>query len=216
MSRSKLSKATMNEIGLIAVESLFTSNEYEPIYPEALSLSELIWILDVAESTAAISGTLPHNMMFAPSGSRLIVLEKYANINNFQQGIDIVKDLDATYISADYLLHCVDPGLGPFIMGETPELMAFISDAGWKKPKASQRFTRSDVARYFSLFFRHYGREWILPEWIECEIGLLREAYDKSMPIFSKWLSNHSPVLFFDWLSPRLVIKWILSYLRRN
>lgn len=218
MSRSKLPKALLNDIGTENVERLFTANGYHAIYPEKISLTELIRFLHGAKECAAISGTLTHNMLFAPNGSKLYVIEKYAYINTYQPGVDILKNLETTYIDANYFLRSVNPGLGPFIIGPTPQLERFASDKGMKYVVESIR-PRATLRRYYSLCYRHYKRRWVMPWWLDSEIASMREAYEASMDLFGPWIEGDRAIFISDMIHPRhiakLLKKKIKSILRR-
>lgn len=216
ISRSSLKKAVLNDIGTAEVEKIFTDNGYTAVYPEKISLTQFIRLLHHARETVMISGTLPHNMLFAPCGSKMIVLEKYANINNFQQGIDLIKDFDVVYIDAAYLIKCVSPGLGPFILGNTDEFRRYCRDAALVNDMKPMN-CRKVLAQYLKLHFRHYKWQWILPEWLEPEIGLLREAYNATLPIFEDWLTGKKWIYLYDLLRPRFIarkLRHLLHHLR--
>lgn len=82
LGRSQLAKAIENDYGTIEIEQFFKDNGFVAIFPEKITLVQLIGYLANAREVMVISGTLAHNMLFAPCGSRLIVIEKYPNINN--------------------------------------------------------------------------------------------------------------------------------------
>ena len=64
---------------------------------------------------AAIGGTLPHNMIFAPYGSQLDIVLKTSFSNYFQKRVDELKKLNTTEIHAYIELLGVDVGRGPFL-----------------------------------------------------------------------------------------------------
>lgn len=214
LSRGRFPKALLNDLGTREIEKVFEDNGFVPVYPEQLTLVELIGILSGSKEVLTIAGTLAHDMLFAPQGSRLTVLEKYPNVNNYQPGIDILKHLQVTYIDAAWFIWSVSPGLGPFIMGDTPELRRYAEDNGlaynpqMKKPSAQLR-------RYFRLYYRHYKRQWIMPEWLEPEIGLMREAYEAGEPLFGEWLAGRRPLFISDALQPRFLAKTLRRLLHR-
>ena len=55
-------------------------------------------------------------------------------INNYQQGVDLIKGLHATYIDANAQIMSVSQGLGPFIMYPNEYLRAFARAEGWSGP----------------------------------------------------------------------------------
>ena len=214
MSRSLLPKARLNDIGTENVERLFTANGYHAIYPEKISLTELIRFLHGAGECAAISGTLTHNMLFAPEGSKLHVIEKYASINNYQPGVDILKNLETTYIDANYFLRTVNPGLGPFIIGHTPQLERFASDKGMEYAVDHIR-PRATLRRYYRLCYRHYKRRWVMPWWLDAEISSMREAYEASMELFGPWIEGDRAIFLSDMINPRHMAKLMKKKIKR-
>lgn len=215
MSRAKLPKARLNDIGTENVEEFFIANGFKPVYPEQISLTELIHYLAHAEETAAISGTLMHNMLFAPQRSRLTVIEKYANINCFQSGIDRLRELKTTYIDSYYFIRPVEPGLGPFIMGPTPQLKRFAADRGMKYAIRPLN-PRTTLRRFFNLCKRHYKRRWIMPWWLDAETGSMREAYDDSMKLFGPWITGDRAVYLSDAMRPRFIARKLKNALKKR
>lgn len=206
LSRSRFPKAIQNEPGMKEVEQLFVGNGYEPVCPENISLIELISRLSSAEEIASFSGTPPHNLLFAPRGSHLIVLEKYADLNNYQQGIDRLRDLDVTYVDAAFFVWSVDPGLGPFLLGYTSKLQSFAADRRFRLPE--RKFNAAKMLRrFFRVYYRHYKRRWILHEWQISQVSLFKEAYDDSLTEFEPWLSGKKPIFLLDFLRPRYIAK---------
>ena len=148
-------------------------------------------------------------------GTRVTILEKYANINNYQQGIDILKNLDVTYIDTAYFICPIDPGLGPFIMSDTPEFRQFASDHALSYTLRTRNPGKM-LRRFFRLYYRHYKRRWIMPEWLEPEIHLFNEAYEASLPVFGARIEGRYPLFLSDALRPRFIAKTLLRILHRH
>lgn len=212
LGRSQLPKAIENDYGTIEIEQFFKDNGFVAIFPEKITLVQLIGYLANAREVMVISGTLAHNMLFAPCGSRLIVIEKYPNINNYQQGIDRLKNLKVTYIDASYFIWPVSPGLGPFIMSDTLCLQSYAKDFNFTAPSPFNR-DRKVLRKFFRKYYKHYKRRLISPEWLESEIGLFNEAYQESFDVFGKWLSGVRPIFLSDALRPRYIVKNLLRYI---
>ena len=211
LSRGRLGKARLNEPGSGWTDEFFAANGYTIIYPEQEDAATLITALRGADTVAALSGTLPHNMVFARPGTRLEVIEKSPGINNYQQAVDLMRRLDALYIDANAMIWTTDPGLGPFIIYPNHLMRAFCADMRLTPPAPwTPRKKRNILKRFFSLYRRHYGRQWILPEWMECEISILREAYADSSTDFGCWISGRRLLDAIDLLSPRYFAKWLL------
>ena len=216
MSRSKLPKARKFESGLEWLDRFYRDSGYEVIYPEKTDLVSMIAILQSADEVAAISGTLPHNMLFARPGTHLDIIEKYPTINNYQQGIDLLKHLDVTLIDACAFIRPVDPGAGPFILYPTAQFKAYASDRRLAAvPAISDGFRHRAVAKFMRGYRRMYHHRWVFPQWLEEEIGLCNEAYDDTYVEFGAWLDGRHPATPADCLSPRDTAKRAVRYLKK-
>lgn len=216
MSRSSLPKAIASEFGLKWIDDFFVDNGYEIIYPEKLSLMELIGYMRHADEIAAVGGTLPHNLLFAPQGTRVVILEKYANINNYQPAIDVYKHLDVTYVDINAQIWSVNPGAGPFIMYPTEEFRQFAKDRGMKfEYEYTKSMQRRDLKHYFSMYRRLYNLRWELPEWLVSDAQLLVEAYRASYGVYAPWLNGEKLLFLSDLLSPRRVAKSIYHRIKK-
>lgn len=216
MSRSRLKKAVKTEWDLKWFDDFFKNNGFTVIYPENIGIGELTRYLRNAREVAAMSGTLPHNMLFANSGQKLIIIEKYANINNYQPGIDMARELDVTYVDANALIWSVSPGGGPFILYPNRRFIDFAKDhcLSGAVPFTSPKL-KGILKQYFSQFHRQYSRQWYMEAWLEEEIGLLREAYRESMDDFGQWVDGSSTLYPCDALSPLYLAKKLRSWLRK-
>ena len=58
------------------VNSFFANNGYSIVFPERISLYELVNLLHNCDSIAYVSGTLQHNMLFAPNCINTIAVER--------------------------------------------------------------------------------------------------------------------------------------------
>lgn len=125
LSRSHLKGVSRKESGHDMLNNYFAKNGYQVIHPQELSLSGLILLLKHCSECAAFSGTLPHNMLFAPDGSKLIIVERYALNNEIQLDVNRMKYLDVTYIDANMTIYPVGVGFGPFIMVYNEQMDTF-------------------------------------------------------------------------------------------
>lgn len=90
------------EQSLEIVYSFFRNNGYTILFPEKISLVEMIWYLHNCESVAYLSGTLQHNMLFAPKNRKVIAVERRSMLSVAQTDIDIMKQLDVVYVNMQY------------------------------------------------------------------------------------------------------------------
>lgn len=216
LSRSKFRKAIENEPNISWLDDYFSENGFEVVYPEKLPLVDLIHILNNAEVVCTVSGTLPHNMMFAPNRTKLWVIEKTAVFNNFQSGVDLLRNLDVTYVDANALIWTTSAGLGPFIVYPNDKFKAFAKTNGLLEPQEwSHMEKRNALRRFIKMYRRHYSRKWILAEWEESEISNLREAWHDTMKDFGSWISGEKPIILADKLYLRGQIKRLYHYVKR-
>lgn len=127
-SRLHYPSAQKKEIGEESIENLFKSNGYKVIYPEEQSLDEQIEIIRNAKEIAAISGSLTHNMLFAQNGKKLTIINKAYIKNIVQRDINIIKELDVTYIDAFEARMPVTMGVGPFLLSYNNHLSKYALD----------------------------------------------------------------------------------------
>lgn len=111
-SRSQFKKGMPFESGFDTLDDFFRRNGYTILYPEKVPLGRMISYIRNADVVASLSGSLPHNMLFARPGQKLEIVERLTiNVDN-QVGINRIMDLDVTYIDAHIPIYPVDlPGL---------------------------------------------------------------------------------------------------------
>ena len=125
LSRRKFSKSTALEFGEEYFEEIYAKKGYQIIYPETLSPKEQLALWGGAHKFAAVGGTLPHNMIFAPYGSELEIILKTSQykddnpctFNQYQAIVNKIKNLQVKRIHA-YIedLPGICWGRGPFLM----------------------------------------------------------------------------------------------------
>ena len=126
---SNFSRSPYKDFGeLKAIEKIFADNGYKIVSPEQKTLKEQISIMQSCKEFAAISETLPHNILFANKGVNFIIMNKSYVINYQQWLID-----DATGIIPAYIdVHCsILPGhvgRGPFFYRITDNLIKYLND----------------------------------------------------------------------------------------
>lgn len=133
-TRGKFSGALSKERGEDKIEALFAANGYKVFSPEQLSLSEQIYYMNNCEYIAAISGSITHNLLFARSGQKVIVLNKMDSKNEYQMLIDNIMDVNISYVDVFAKVFPVCFGLGPFLIGINRNLTKFLKDYGMKIP----------------------------------------------------------------------------------
>lgn len=215
LSRSKFPKARANEPHTEWIDHYFADNGFEIIYPEKLTLVDMITKIQESEIVVALSGTLPHSMVFGRYGTKTWIIEKTPAVNNYQHGVDILRKLDVTYVDASALVWTTSAGLGPFIVFPNNLFCRFAESKGLKKPiQWNDKEKRKVLSKFIKMYHRHYSRQWVLAEWEEEEISLLREAWRETMNDFGLWITGEKPITIVDSFSPRAILKRLYHRLR--
>ena len=127
-SRGHFKKAMDSEIGNNFLEQYFKANGFTILYPEDLTLEQMICYIRNAEICASPSGTLPHNYLFSQDNKRVIIVERTSLINEMQIDVDRIKDLEVIYIDGHWMFYPGLSGGGPFCYGYTKEFKEFTKD----------------------------------------------------------------------------------------
>lgn len=217
-SRSQLLKGSSYEFGFEVLDDFYEKNGYAILYPEQVPLSQMIFYIRHASVIATLSGSLPHNTLFAAPGQNLVILERCVLNNDFQMNVNRMKELNATYIDANISLYTTDM-CGPFIMGWTRELQRYAADNGMTAP--DPRFTEQKqldrcFKRYMHSYRDQYRYRWYMEEWY-CEFAdYLFEAYEAGMEYFGDFLNGSRPFFpehYFQWHYWKQFMKRILRKL---
>lgn len=218
LSRSRLKGISKKEIGHDMLDDFFEKNGYQVIHPQDLSLSSLIMLLKHCSECAAFSGTLPHNMLFAPDGSKLIVVERYALNNEIQLDVNRMKYLDVTYLDANLVVYPVSVGYGPFFMAYTQQMDAFAKEHGYIQPDdqyLEERFYKKGFALYMREYRRCYMDQWFMLDWMIKYTDCLYEAYSDSQKYFADFTAGRRPFAFHHYFMPRYWKQFVKRILGR-
>jgi hypothetical protein len=112
--------------GEITIEYILKKLNVEFIYPESLSIIDLIHKLKSCKKIIAISGTNSHNSIFMQEKSNLICLNRSQHYHPPQSMIDDFKNLNTLYIDV-FLFSKVDWSSGPFYLYPTKHFHNWIS-----------------------------------------------------------------------------------------
>lgn len=121
-SRSQFAKAGKKEIGGELLEKVFTDNGYIKVYFEQLSVKQQIETLNNASEIVAISGTLPHNILFLENEAHVTILNKTYRLNLHQFLINQISNANVDFVDTNISPLPVLYGYGPFIMCVTRPL----------------------------------------------------------------------------------------------
>ncbi len=202
LSRSQFQKGLAFEFGFDCLDNFFEKNGYTLLYPEKLSLSQLICYLRAARAVAMPSGSIQHNMLFARPGQRVEILERCVLNVDFQVDVNRMRELEVTYIDANIPLYTVD-FCGPFIMGYNEQLARFAEDRQLLPPDEqfrSQKYWRKCLARYMHAYQDLYRYRWFMADWYTSCADYLWEAYQAGYAFFREYLDGERPFLWHHYL----------------
>ena len=130
-ARTAYKAAIDKEIGEESLVNLFKTNGYTIVFPEHLSLDEQIEVIRNSSIIAGITGSVTHNMLFAKPEQKLILLNKTYIKNVVQSDVNILRQLNTTYIDCFKAYLPVTMGFGPFLISVSRELEEFCIDNGF-------------------------------------------------------------------------------------
>lgn len=136
--------------GIELIENLFQNNGFDIINPVEIPLIELIQWLHTCDTVAYISGTLQHNLLFAPLGLKAIAIERRAWISPVQIDIDIIKEIHVDYVEASY---SIVPDETAFLglYGYTKQLKCYIENFKWNLPNReflTKEYCEASIKKY--------------------------------------------------------------------
>lgn len=159
-TRGLFGKARETECGEEIFVDLFQKNGFEIVSPERMTLDQQIALIRGSNLLAMEIGTIPHNLLFAEPGKKVILLNKSHNMNTAQMDINLIRAIDATYIDAYEACYPVPAGDGPFLLTYSEPLQKFVADENWKQPeealvtvqageKRARQYERNFRRRYY-------------------------------------------------------------------
>ena len=203
-SRSRLPKNATTEFGFLSLDNFFQRNGYEILVPEQLSLSQLIYQIRNAGVVASVSGTLPHNMLFANNGQTIQIMERFVLNNDFQPLINQMRALHAVYVDANIPIYTVSMA-GPNIMCYNDLAAEFAKDHGLVPPDPkyrSRRFLKDCFVKYMKAYRKMYDYYWYWDEWTVPFADYLLEGYEAGYACFSDYLDGKRPFLWQHYFQP--------------
>lgn len=201
-SRSQFKKGLQFEFGFDALDNFFEKNGYTVLYPEKVPLSRMIHYIRHSKVVASLSGSLPHNMLFANSGQKVEIVERLVISDDNQTDVNRMRQLQVTYIDANIPLYPID-FVGPFIMGWTPELERFAKDQGYQPPDAqylTKKHYKRCFVRYMKSYWDLYQYNWFQDDWYGPFADSLYEGYKAGHSFFADYLDGRRPFLWHHYL----------------
>lgn len=215
-SRSRFQKGMQFEFGFAALDNFFEKNGYTILYPEKVPLSRMIHYIRNAKVVASLSGSLPHNMLFANQGQKVEIVERLVISDDNQTDVNRMRELDVTYIDANIPVYTID-FVGPFIMGYTPELQRFAEDHGYLPPDEqylTKKHYKQCFVKYMKSYQDLYRYNWYMQDWYGPFADSQYEGFLAGHEFFGEYLDGSRPFRwhhYFEWHYFKQFIKRILK-----
>ncbi len=219
LSRSRFKKARRTEAGIDMLDNFFEKNGYKIIFPELLSLSELICYLQNANECACASGTLPHNILFAKDDIHLTVVERQPVLNIAQCSIDFICNISVSYIDGFYSIFPVSHGFGPYFFAYNKYFKRFAEDTKLTPPDTeykSECYLKKCLRLFFKVYKYYYPLCWYYEPWYICYTETIFEAVQDSQEDLGEYLLKRkifSLRQVFEWWFIKQFIKNLLLLL---
>lgn len=218
LSRSLfVKKGARVEIGTELLDDFFQRNGFKVVHPETVSLSELVAMLHHAKVCASPSGTICHNILFAPSSTSLIIMEREPWLNPYQVNINQLRGCPTTYVDANYGIYPVEMGFGPYFTAFTPWFERFAESRNYSKPNRrflGEQYLKKAFADYMKTYKVQSGYQWLMKD-MEKDADYLYEAYEESEQLFGSYLRREKPYLWHHYMQPHYWRKMLGRFRRR-
>jgi len=208
LSRSHWNGNSRMQINIKLIDNIFRQNGFQIIYPEEVSLVELITLMNRAPAVASYSGSTAHNLLFCRK-TRFISIERCAANNIYQAAINKMIGHDATYIDAFYQPMLTSSCDNLTIYGLTDMLKKFLNDNGYTYKADARQNIVKEFRTYLKFYRRHYGYACGLNQWETDQLPAVAEAYFESADRYACVLGGRFPVLWYDFFSPAVCYKFL-------
>lgn len=200
-SRSQFQKGLPFESGYDTLDNFFAKNGYTILYPEKVPLSRMIHYIRNAKVVASLSGSLPHNMLFANQGQRVEIVERLVISDDNQTDVNRMRQLQVTYIDASIPIYPVD-FVGPLIMGYTDCLKRFAEDKGYAPPDGqylTEKHDRRCFVKYMKAYVDLYNCNWFMADWYAPFADSLYEGFQAGQAHFGAYLNRKKPYRWYHY-----------------
>lgn len=197
-SRSQLAKGIPYEFGYDLLDDFFAKNGYTILYPEKVPLSQMIFYIRNSKVIASLSGSLPHNMLFAKNGQTVEIVERCTINTDNQVDVNRIRQLHVIPIDANIPIYPIN-FVGPFIMGYTPELQRFAEDNGYTAPNPkylTEKYLKGCFINYMKAYKDLYRYNWFMYDWYDAFADTMIEAYKVGHSYFGDYLDGKKPFLW--------------------
>ena len=200
-SRSQFQKGLPFESGYDTLDNFFAKNGYTILYPEKVPLSRMIHYIRNSKVVASLSGSLPHNMLFANQGQRVEIVERLVISDDNQTDVNRMRQLQVTYIDASIPIYPVD-FVGPLIMGYTDCLKRFAEDKGYAPPDGqylTEKHDRRCFVKYMEAYVDLYNCNWFMADWYAPFADSLYEGFQAGQAHFGAYLNRKKPYRWYHY-----------------
>ena len=197
-SRGQFAKGIPFEFGYDMLDAFFAQNGYTVLYPEKVPLSQMIHYIRNSKVVASLSGSLPHNMLFARNGQKVEILERCTINDDNQVDLNRIRELHVIPIDANIPIYPIN-FVGPFIMGYTAELQRFAEDNGYTPPDEkylSEKYLKKCFVNYMKAYKDLYRYNWFMYDWYDQFADTMIEAYQAGHKYFGDYLDGKRPFLW--------------------
>lgn len=146
-------------MGEKVIEKTFADNGYKIIYPEELSVDKQIAIISGANDIVTSTGTTAHNLIFAKNSAKCAILERGIQPNPTQPIINEMRNLDSSYVMANYSMLPVLPGSGLYVLGVNQYLQKFFYDNDIVYSKEIENEYLKYLTTYQYIWYKTYSNE---------------------------------------------------------
>lgn len=218
-TRSSFAKGNHFDFGCECLDNFYQRNGFLVLSPEKLTLSQMIFYIRNAKEVSTISGSVHHNMLFGRQGQRLTIVERLVINIDYQVSINQMRQLDVTYLDANFNLYTVDTA-GPLMLGYNHILEQYAHDTGLlppEEPYCGKRYRDSCFKGYMASYQDNYRYRWHMEPWYPEIADSLYEAYEDNYPYFKEYLDGNRPFLrehYFQIHYWKQFIKRLIHYSR--
>lgn len=214
-TRSHFAKENGYEFGLDSLDDYFRANGFQILAPEKIPLAQMIYYLRNAGEIASMSGSTPHNMLFANCGQKLTIIERLVMNDDHQVCINRMRHLNVTPIDASFHLYPVD-FCGPYFLGYNHILERYTQDHHMQPPGTqftSVEYRDNCFKQYMRSYHDNYQYRWFMADWYAEITDSIWEAYQDNYPLFRDYLDGNKPFLKeqrFQWHYIKQALKRLL------
>jgi len=125
---SKANSTNGRGIGELPIQRIFHDNQFSILFPEEVGIEAMVSALQACSLLVGVSGSLLHNAIFLPDGSRIVCLNRSAHFHPLQTMINRMRQIDAVYVDAFLFSSIRNFGELPCFVFPTRHLLRYFSD----------------------------------------------------------------------------------------